>query len=100
MQEREAIVKTENVRVRIMSLEPREVADWHFHTQVSDYIFCLTGVILVREQSPSREWRLSPGQKCQIETGKVHQLENLEDNPSTYLLVQAVGKYDFNVVNP
>jgi len=99
MQESEVIVKTDNVRVRIMSLAPREVADWHYHTQVTDDIFCLTGTILVRMKNPDKEVRLSPGQRCQIKIGRVHQLENLDDNEATYLLVQGIGKYDFNVVD-
>jgi len=99
MQESEVIVKTDNVRVRTMSLAAREIADWHYHTQVTDDIFCLTGTILVRMRNPDEEVRLSPGQRCQIKIGRVHQLENLDDNEATYLLVQGIGKYDFNVVD-
>ena len=43
MQETEVIAKTDTLRVRIMTLAPREVADWHYHRQVADDIFCLTG---------------------------------------------------------
>ena len=99
MQEIDAIAKTDTLWVRIMSLAPREIASWHYHTQVVDDIFCLTGTILVRRQEPIEEIRLSPGQRVRIEKGKVHQLENLEGTESTYLLVQGIGKYDFNVVN-
>ena len=99
MKESEVIVKTDNVRVRIMSLAPREIADWHYHTQVTDDIFCLTGTILVRMKNPDEEVRLLPGQRCQIKIGRVHQLENLDDREATYLLVQGIGKYDFNVVD-
>ena len=100
MKETEAIAKTDNLQVRIMTLTPREIAAWHFHTQVIDDIFCLTGRIVVRMQEPDEEIRLSPGQRVRIETNRVHQLENLEETASTYLLVQGIGKYDFNVVNP
>ncbi len=99
MKETEVLAKTDNLRVRIMVLEPREVADWHYHTQVTDDIFCLTGTILIRLQDPTEEVRLSPGQRCQIKTGRVHQLENLVSEEATYLLVQGIGRYDFNVVN-
>lgn len=98
MKETEAIVKTDNVRVRIMSLEPHEIADWHYHTEVTDDIFCLTGAILVRMKDPDQEYKLTPGQRCQIKTGIIHQLENLDDKEATYLLVQGLGKYDFNIV--
>ncbi len=99
MRETEVLAKTDNLRVRIMALEPREAADWHYHTQVTDDIFCLTGTILVRMQNPDEEVRLSPGQRCQIKVGRVHQLENLENDEATYLLVQGIGRYDFNAVS-
>ena len=98
MQESEVIAKTDDVRVRIMTLDPREIADWHYHTQVADDIFCLTGGLIVRMKDPDEEFKLIPGQRCQIRTGKVHQLENLDDKGASYLLVQGIGKYDFNIV--
>ena len=98
MQEAEVIVKTDTVRVRVMMLSSHELADWHYHTQVTDDIFCLTGKFIVRTQNPPEEFRLSPGQRVRIQPTKAHQLENLDDTKSTYLLVQGIGKYDFNVV--
>jgi quercetin dioxygenase-like cupin family protein len=99
MQEAEVIVKTDNVRVRVMTLSPRELADWHYHTQVTDDIFCLEGRILVRMQEPDEEIHLSPGQRVRIEPGRNHQLENLNVEGAAYLLVQGIGMYDFNLVN-
>lgn len=99
MKESEVIAKTDEVRVRIMTLDPREVADWHYHTEVTDDIFCLTGTILVRMKESDEEHKLIPGQRCQIKTGRVHQLENLENGEAAYLLVQGTGKYDFNKAN-
>jgi len=98
MKETENIIKTDTVRVRIMSLEPREIADWHYHTEVTDNIFCLTGMIVVRMKEPDEEDKLTPGKRCQIKVGRIHQLENLEDEEAAYLLIQGVGKYDFNVL--
>lgn len=99
MQEAEVIVKTNNVRVRVMTLSPRELAAWHYHTQVTDDIFCLDGKIMVRMQEPDEEIRLTPGQRVRVEPGRNHQLENLTDKAASYLLVQGIGKYDFNLVN-
>jgi len=98
MKETEVILKTDTVRVRIMSLEPREVAGWHYHTEVTDDIFCLTGTIVVQMEDPNEEYKLGSGQRCQIKPGRIHQLENLDDMEATYLLVQGIGRYDFNVV--
>jgi quercetin dioxygenase-like cupin family protein len=98
MKETEVLVKTDDIRVRIMTLSPRELSDWHYHTQIADNIFCLTGTILVRMQNPEQEVRLAPGERCRVEIQRIHQLENLADFEASYLLVQAMGKYDFNVV--
>lgn len=98
MKENEVIAKTDSLRVRIMSLDPREISDWHYHSEVTDDIFCLTGTILVRMKVPNEENRLTPGKRCHIKTGRIHQLENLEDAEANYLLIQGIGKYDFNVV--
>ena len=97
MKESEVLAKTDQVRVRIMSLAPHEAADWHYHTEVTDNIFCLTGTIVVRQKEPDEETLLNPAQRCQIKPGRLHQLENVTDTEATYLLVQGVGKYDFNV---
>lgn len=99
MKETEVIAQTDMIRIRIITLSPREVAAWHFHTQVTDHIFCLTGSILVRMRDPEKEVRLAPGERCTVEVQRVHQLENLEDVEASYLLVQGVGKYDFNIVH-
>ena len=99
MKEIEVIAKTDSLPVRIMSLDPREIADWHYHTEVTDDIFCLTGTIMVRMKEPGEEYKLRPGQRCQIKTGRTHQLENLEHKETCYLLVQGIGRYDFNIVN-
>jgi len=99
MEETEVIAKTDDLRVRIMALSPHEIADWHYHTQVTDHIFCLTGTIRVRMRGPQTEVPLAPGERCLVETGRVHQLENVENFKASYLLIQGMGKYDFNRVD-
>ena len=98
MKEAEVIAETDNLRVRIMALAARELTDWHYHTQVTDVIFCLTGEILIRQRNPDVAIRLRPGERCQVKAGRVHQLENIVADEATYLLVQGIGKYDFNDV--
>lgn len=99
MPEAEILIQTDQARVRIMHLSPHESNDWHYHTEVTDDIFCLMGIIVVRMQDPEEEIRLSPGQRCQVRTGRIHQVENPDKSGSSYLLVQGIGRYDFNAVN-
>lgn len=93
----EIVIKTENTRVRVVELGAGEVAKWHSHSEVTDNMFCLTGRLTVRMQGPDEEVLLLPGQRCTVAQGRVHQVVNVDASKMTYLLVQGVGRYDFNV---
>ena len=94
----EVLLKTQNARVRIIELGPREVAFWHYHNEVTDNMFCLSGKTSVRLKDPDEETFLLPGQRCTVAQGRIRQVVNAGENSATYLLVQGVGHYDFNVV--
>ena len=93
----EVILKTENARVRIIELGPNEVAAMHFHNEVTDNMFCLSGKMSVRMKDPDEQTVLLPGQRCTVAQGRVHQVINEESTITSYLLVQGLGRYDFNV---
>ena len=93
----EVIFKIENARVRIIELGPHEVASLHSHSEVTDNMFCLSGRMSVRMKNPDQETFLLPGQRCTVQQGRVHQVANGEATITTYLLVQGVGRYDYNV---
>ncbi|MCJ7623379.1 MAG: cupin domain-containing protein [Anaerolineaceae bacterium] len=94
----EVIIKTDNVRARILSLEPGENTAWHYHSEVVDHMFCLYGELLVRLKETGEEIKLQPGQRCEVQTGLVHQVVNTGAARAQYLLIQGVGRYDFNTV--
>lgn len=95
----ETIIRTGDVSVRILGMAPGGAGHWHFHTEVLDNMFCLTGVISVRLREPDEEIHLHPGQRLEVHPGRVHRVVNTGNGPATYLLVQGVGRYDFNVVD-
>ena len=89
------MIRTENVLVRIMELAKDASTDWHYHTEVSDFFVCLTGVVMVEARNPDGAKVLHPGQRTEIKPSQVHRVTNMHDDISEYLLVQAVGPYDF-----
>jgi quercetin dioxygenase-like cupin family protein len=94
----EVILKTKDVSVRMIGLEPSDTGQWHFHTEVTDNMFCLTGTLSVFLKGPEEEVSLFPGQRCEVVKGRVHRVMNRSPEGVKYLLVQGVGSYDFNVV--
>ena len=96
----EVIIKTESVTVRVLSLSVGESTPWHFHKEVTDNMFCLSGAIGVLLRNPHGEISLQPGQRCEAHALRVHRVTNMGSKEAKYLLVQGVGHYDFNTVSP
>ena len=95
MQKEEIIIQTENVKVRVIALQPAETAPLHHHSEVTDSMFGISGEILVRLQDPAEEVLLTPGTRCTVAPGRLHQVINrLPKDTSEYLLIQGGGSYD------
>lgn len=100
MKREQTLLQTDEVRVRVMHLQPGEATHWHFHKEITDHLVSLSGVILVRLRQPESTSELQPGGRLEVEAGRVHQVANgSPSQPASYLLVQGVGRYDFNVVD-
>ncbi len=92
----EVLIKTDSVSVRIVELEAGGALPWHHHSEVADYIFALDGEIEIQLRSPDETVALTPGQRCTVSTGRVHRVVNMCQRKTKYLLIQGIGKYDFN----
>jgi quercetin dioxygenase-like cupin family protein len=91
----EWLAKTDQVQVRVNTLQPNQGTPWHFHTEVTDNIFCLEEGLEVGLRGPDETVALAPGQRQDIHPGRVHRVVNPTPRPLRYLLVQATGSYDF-----
>ncbi len=94
----EWLAKTDRVQVRVNTLKPNQGTSWHFHTVVTDNVFCLEDGLEVGLRDPAETVRLAPAQRQDIPPGRVHRLVNTTGRPLRYLLIQATGVYDFNEV--
>lgn len=89
------VVQTADVRVVEYVLAPGDSHTWHHHSQVTDRFYCLEGAIGVDIREPARTIVLRAGESCEVVPKTVHHARNAGDGVSRYLLVQAVGKYDY-----
>lgn len=90
------VLATDNVRVRIMTLASGAATAWHYHTEVTDSMFCLDGPLAVEYRDPDERVELVNGQYCEVAVKRVHRVVNLTRREARYLLVQGIGCYDFN----
>ena len=89
------IVRTADVRIVEYTLQAGDSHPWHHHSEVTDRIYCLEGRIDVDLRQPSQRFQLRPGESCEVPVGTVHHVSNSSGGPGRYLLVQALGKYDY-----
>ncbi|GEJ58783.1 cupin domain-containing protein [Anaeromyxobacter diazotrophicus] len=94
----EWLARTESVQVRVNTLGPHQGTPWHFHTAVTDHVFCLEPGLEVGLRDPGGVVALAPGERQDIAPGRVHRVVNTTDRPLRYLLIQAGGAYDFKEV--
>jgi quercetin dioxygenase-like cupin family protein len=94
----EVILETENVRVRILTLDAGQATAWHYHSEVTDKMLCLQGQIAIEYQDPQERVDLNPGGRCEVTVERTHRVVNTGPEIAKYLLVQGMGRYDFNVV--
>ena len=92
------VLETDSVRVRIMTLESGAATAWHYHTEVTDNMYCLDGPLVVEYRNPDERVELVNGQSCDVAVERVHRVVNLSEREVRYLLVQGNGRYDFNGV--
>src|SRR5690348_13853216 len=89
------VVETADVRITEYALKPGDANPWHYHSEVSDRVYCLEGLIGVNLRQPAKSLVLRPGDSYEIPARTVHYVGNAGDGTSRYLLVQALGHYDF-----
>ena len=96
MSSEEIIIQTDNVKVRVIELQAGEQGPFHFHTEVTDNMFGISGEITVSKKNPVETVILKPGMRCSLEPGRVHRVSNGHCSAhSEYLLIQGIGTYDF-----
>ena len=89
------VAKGADVLVREYILDPGETVPWHRHTEVSDYYYCLEGLVVVETRVPQARHEIPAGQSASVTSPTVHQVSNPGGQRCRFLLIQGVGKYDF-----
>ena len=93
MSERKDIVLTDNSRVSVILMEGKEYGEWHYHTELTEYVICIQGELKL-DVSDSKNEIMPLGKLIVIEAEVKHRTYNDTDQQAEYLLIQN-GKYDF-----
>jgi quercetin dioxygenase-like cupin family protein len=93
-QEMELIVDTPDVRVAEITLAPHTDTPAHEHTRTQEVCYCLEGELRC-EADGEAPTVLRAGRKKTFAAGSDHRLRNVGDAPCRFLLIHAVGRFDF-----
>lgn len=94
----ETIVSGSDVRARLYTLAPGDVIPWHFHSEVTDWYFCLAGKLSVETRAPRGHEVLDVGGDYAIPPKTAHRISNGGERDCRFLLLQGVGQYDFRKI--
>ena len=89
------VAETADLRVIEITLAVDEEVPWHFHHEVEDIFYCLSGGIMVATRGPDQDVPLRPGESFRLAARRPHRVRNTEDRDSRFVLVQGPGTYDF-----
>ena len=96
----ETVMAGSDVRVRLFPLAPREVIPWHSHSEIADEFFVIDGELTVETRGPDDCRTLCVGERYRVNAQHAHQTSNCGAKDCRFLIVQGVGRYDFNTVAP
>jgi quercetin dioxygenase-like cupin family protein len=94
----ETVVAGSDVRARLYTLAPQDVIPWHFHSEITDWYFCLSGKLSVETRAPGDCRLLDVGAAYTIPPKTAHRISNGGDSDCRFLLLQGVGQYDFRAI--
>jgi quercetin dioxygenase-like cupin family protein len=91
----EPVVVSNDVQVRVFTLAQGDIIPWHYHRETTDHYFVLHGALTIETRDPENRCLLTVGERYKILPGTAHCISNGSASECQFLLVQGVGKYDW-----
>ena len=82
-------------RITELQISPTQEVPWHYHSNVQDTFYVLSGAIRVLLSNPEEEVPLMPGQTYSVPSKRPHRVANAGDVSAVFFVLQGIGTYDF-----
>ena len=82
-------------RITELQIGPKQKVPWHYHSNVHDTFYVLSGSIRIFLQDPKEEVRLTPGETFAVPPKRPHLVTNAGVVSAVFLVLQGIGEYDF-----
>jgi len=92
---REYHLERPGFRISEIHLSESQQVPWHYHTNISDTFYVISGAMKLYLQSPKEAVQLSPGDSFCVVAGRPHLVTNGGESLLTFVIMQGVGEYDY-----
>jgi quercetin dioxygenase-like cupin family protein len=82
-------------RIQEIQISTAQQVPWHYHNNVQDTFYVLSGKLRLFLREPKEEVRLGPGDTYTVKPRRPHLVVNGGDASATFLVLQGIGEYDF-----
>ena len=82
-------------RISELQISPTQKVPWHYHNNVKDTFYVISGRIRIFLREPDEEVTLSPGDVFAVTAPRPHLVKNDGDSSATFLVLQGGGEYDY-----
>ena len=82
-------------RIMETQIGPAQEVPWHYHSNVQDTIYVVSGTIRIELHGPIEEVRLAPGSTFAIAPGRPHRVTSIGDASANFIVLQNGGEFDF-----
>lgn len=82
-------------RINEIRIASGQRVPWHCHTNVQDTFYVLEGRLRLTLRDPAEEVLLAPGETYSVAPRRPHLVTNGAEAPTTFLVLQGIGEYDF-----
>ena len=78
-----------------LQMSPTQIVPWHYHSEVQDTFYIISGTIRIFTREPEEEVCLTPGQTYTVPPRRPHLVTNAGDISAVFLVLQGMGQHDF-----
>jgi quercetin dioxygenase-like cupin family protein len=82
-------------RITELQISPTQEVPWHYHNNIQDTFYVLSGAIRILLGTPTEEVRLMPGGTYSVAPKRAHLVKNAGGSSAVFFVLQGIGEYDF-----
>ena len=85
-------------RIAELQIDPTQTIPWHYHSEVQDTFYVISGSIRIFTREPEEQVCLTVGQTYAVRPARPHLVTNAGNASAVFLVLQGIGEHDFIAV--